>query len=298
MRRTLPAVAAMVLAFGVAGGAGTGLSFLGAGEAHTTASNRAQANADAQRLLAMVRVPAGSVVAATPHDTGFEQTGDFVGGASASATASRTWIIHDDTYRALSFVVAHLRKGSRLMGTGSGSPGGYVEQMRYWPPVRGILDGRWLEITAYRLGTRAYLTARTQSQWVVTRRASERIPANVKKVTIKVTNASGRAIDQLTITKPQIVHRLVRLYNSLGVIQPGTMSCPLERGGSLALGFYGSATKVIATATSSTSATATWPPSTAAWECFPIAFRLEGHSYPSLSGNVITPLAKLIHAKP
>lgn len=183
------------------------------------------------------------------------------------------------------------------MGSGSG-PDADVSQIRYWPPVRGVLNGRWLQIEAYSHGAHTYLTARTQSQWVVTREASERIPSSVTKVTIIVTDASGHRVHQLTVTKPRIVQEVVGLYNSLGAIQPATiMGCPPEPARVLTLRFYDSPTNVIATASSPADATRPWPPSAAAWACFPINIKLAQRSYPSLSGNIITPLAKLLNTK-
>jgi hypothetical protein len=295
MRRTLFAIAAMVL--GVAGCAGTSLSFLGGGASQATASNREQARTDAQRLLAMVRVPAESVLASAPHRTGFEQVQRFIG-VSASATASRTWIVHGSVNRLLRYVVAHLRPGSKWLGSGSGGPEADVSQIRSWPPVRGVLDGRWLQIEAYAHGARTYLTARTESQWVVARDASERIPSSITRITVSIADARGQGVHQMTVTKPRVVHQIVGLYNSLGVIQPAIiMGCPPEPAGVLTLRFYNSPTNVIATASSSTAADARWPASAPAWACFPISIRLVQRSYPSLSGNVIRPLERLLHTQ-
>lgn len=184
------------------------------------------------------------------------------------------------------------------MSSGSGGPGADVSQIRYWPPVRGVLDGRWVQIEAYTDGAHTYLTARTESQWVVAREASERIPSSVTQITVRVANARGQQLHLLTVTNPRVVHQIVGLYNSLGVIQPAIiMGCPPEPAGVLTLRFYDSPTNVIATASSSTAADPRWPASAAAWSCFPISIRLAQRSYPSLSGNVITPLERLLHAK-
>lgn len=171
-------------------------------------------------------------------------------------------------------------------------------QIRSWPPVAGVLDGRWLQLQVYSDGTRTYLTARSQSQWVITRQASERIPYSVTKITIRVTNEYGRTTHHLVLTKRLIVHEVVALYNSLGVIQPATTTgCPGGSGGVLRLKFYDSPTNVIATANSAADADRRWPASAADWACFPIQVKLAQHSFPSLSGNVITPLAKLVDSK-
>jgi hypothetical protein len=102
----------------------------------------------------------------------------------------------------------------------------------------------------------------------------------------------------MTVTKPRVVHQIVGLYNSLGVIQPAIIAgCPPEPAGVVTLRFYNSPTNAIATASSSTAADARWPGSAPAWACFPISIRLAQRSYPSLSGNVIAPLERLLHAE-
>jgi hypothetical protein len=159
-----------------------------------------------------------------------------------------------------------------------------------------VLDGRWLQIEAYAHGGNTYLTARTESQWVVVREASERIPSSVTQITVSVANARGQGIDHMTVTKPRVLQQIIALYNSLGVIQPAMITgCPPEPAGVLTLSFYSSPTNVIATASSSTAADAPWPASAPAWACFPIRIRLAQRSYPSLSGNVITPIERLLH---
>jgi hypothetical protein len=205
-------------------------------------------------------------------------------------------MVHGGVDQTLRYVVAHLHPGSKIQSTGSGD--GDESQIRSWPPVKGVLDGRWLQLQAYSNAGHTYLTARAQSEWVITRDSSERISSNVTKITITVINGNGRKVHQLTITKPRTVRDVVRLYNSLGVIQPATiMGCPGEPGGTLALKFYNSPTDEIATASSPADANPPWPTSAAAWACFPIKITLTEHSAPSLSGNVITPLAKLVHTR-
>jgi hypothetical protein len=297
MRRSLFAGAVAIVALSASGCGRANQRSLGAVQAHTTLSNRVEAESDAHSLLAMVRVPSRSTLAATPHNTEFEQVQDFIG-VSASATASRTWIVHNSVDQVLRYATAHLRRGSKIQSSGSGGPNADESQIRSWPPVAGVLDGRWLELEAYSYGTHTYLTARAQSQWVITRDPDERIPSSVTKITIKVTSGNGRTTRQLTVTKRGIVHQVIRLYNSLGVIQPATINgCPGQPGGVLALRFYDSPTNVIATASSPADATPRWPASTAAWACFPIQIKLAQSSYPSLSGNVITPLGTLLQTK-
>jgi hypothetical protein len=168
-------------------------------------------------------------------------------------------------------------------------------QIRTWPPISGVLDGRWLELEVYTNGRHTYLIARSQAQWVITREPGERIPSDVTKITIKVTDSKRRR--ELIVTRPRILEEIVGLYNSLGVIQPVAISCPLNAGGSLTVGFYGSRNQMVASASSYPGADAPWPASTAAWSCYPIEIRLARQTAPSLSGNVVTPLSKLLHTK-
>ncbi|MGC9220835.1 MAG: lipoprotein [Solirubrobacteraceae bacterium] len=292
MRRFLVAVVGVALAFSATGCGRTGLS----SGAASTASNRAEAVSDAQHLLAMVRVPAGSNLASAPYGAGLDQSRGFIG-VSASATASRTWIVHDSVDQTLRYVVAHLRHGSKIQSTGSGN-GEEELQIRSWPPVKGVLNGRWLALQAYSSAGHTYLTARAQSQWVITRDSNERIPSNVSKIEITVTNGNGRKAHQLTITKHRTVRDVVRLYNSLGVIQPATiLGCPPEITGSLTVRFYKPPADEVATAISPNDGNPSWPASAAVWACFPIKITLAQHRAPSLSGNVITPLARLLHTR-
>lgn len=293
MRRRLLA-AAMVLALSATGCGAAGQPFPGEGSSQSTASNRARASADARDLLATVRVPAGSRVVATPNTDLFEHVREFIG-APASAYASRSWLIHGSGDHALRYAVAHLHPGSKIQSTGSGD---VESEIRIWPPVPGVLIGRWLQLQSSAIGTRTYLTASAQSQWDILRPANERIPQDVAKITVRVTDASGHRVHQLTVRNHRLVHHVVGLYNALGVIQPAEiMGCPGEPAGVLTLSFYSSSADVIATASSSTLASTHMPPSAAAWACFPIKVTLADQHYPSLSGDVIAPLARLLHTR-
>lgn len=296
MRRPAVGVAAVLLAAACAGCGQAGHGFLGwgTGGPPTTASNRAAARADARQLVGLVRVPSGSTSAPQPHVSDFDQSRYFIG-AQASATASRSWIIHGGTIRVLRYVAAHLH-GSKLDSWGHGP--NYEMQIHDFPTVSGVLAGRWLEIQAYESGAHTYLTARAQSEWVVTRSPSERIPASVTKVTIRVTDPAGHLRRKLTVRRPRLVRGVVALYNSLGVDQPVTeFGCGPGGVGVIRVRFYSSQASLIATASSAPEADFHWPAYTAGWSCFPITLRLNGRSYPSLSGNVVTPLSKLLHTK-
>ena len=92
------------------------------------------------------------------------------------------------------------------------------------------------------------------------------------------------------------VHRLVALFNSLGIVQPVGINCPAERVAPVVeIGFRAGA--MVAQAKVSSMANFSWPPTVPGWECFPIAFSVHGRSSTPLVGNVITPLHRLLGVK-
>lgn len=294
----LLAVAALVLiALVTRGGSGTGGEARGgaSGVPRTTASNHAVATVDARRLLADVRVPPGSTLGTSrdgPELVGLEAAS--VGGGR-SAFASRTWLVKGSLGHALRYVEARLPPGSSVISRGSGS-GPDESEILSWPAVPGVLIGRWLELQAYSTATHTYLNAQAQIQWAVTRDPAEVIPADVTRIALKVTAVSGRIEQLITVTRPEAVRRVVALYNSLGVTQSGVEFGCQGGGGTLSVTFLDSRDHIVAGA-SSADVNPPWPASVAGWLCFPITLKIHGHTYPSLSGDVVGPLQSLLHTR-
>jgi hypothetical protein len=266
--------------------------------APTTAANRRAAVRDAKALLQRVVPPAGAVVGSSGTAIGAHAR--LITLALASAVAYRTWTVPSDPASVSSFVQSHLPPGSTVVSTGSGGSPLTQSVTRSWPPIRGILDDRLLDIEVTpRSDGGTHLYAEAQSQWVVTRPKAERIPAGVREVDI-TDGWPGRApFLSRRVRSPATVQKLVRLFNSLGIAQPVGINCPAESlTPMVAIEFRTGATGApVAEAKVSSSANVSWPASTPGWNCFPISFEVRGRHWPPLVGNVITPLHRLLRLK-
>lgn len=266
--------------------------------APTTGSNRRTAERDAEHRLRAVVPPAGAVLRSSETATGAHA--HLLTGATASAVAYRTWTVPGDPASVLSFVQAHLPPGSRLVSRGSGDSPPMRSVIRSWAAVDGILGVRWLELQVTSRapgGTRLY--AESQSQWIIARPAGEHIPADVREVDI-IDGWPGRApFFSRRVTSAAQVHRLVRLFNSLGIVQPGSINCPSATvTPTVKVQFRPSATgRPVARASVSSHANFSWPASVPGWACFPIAVNVRGRNQSPLVGNVITPIQRLLHVK-
>jgi hypothetical protein len=264
----------------------------------TTASNRRAAVREAKHLLQDVVPPPGAVVQSSGTAIGAHAR--LVTAALASAVAYRTWTVPGDPASVLSFVQSHLPPGSTIVSTGYGGLPVTHSVTRSWPPVHGILDGRWLDIEVTARsdgGTRLY--ADGQSQWVIVRPKGEYIPAGVREVDITDGRPGRAPFLSRDVTSRATVHKLVTLFNSLEIVQPVAINCPAESVTpivEIAFRTAGNGAPV-ALAKVSSSANLSWPASVPGWECFSIAFNVGGRSWPALVGNVIRPIQRLLRVK-
>jgi hypothetical protein len=272
--------------------------------ARTTTANRRAAIRDSAHLLAGVAPPPGAIVLSKRSAIGIQRGVPLLTSTFASALASERWSVAGQPSTVLSYVESHLPSGSKLISTGFGGPGlgsaGPTVQsvIRSWPPVSGILDTRWLEIVVTggsKGGTDLF--AESQSQWVVTRPARERIPAGVTEVDI-TKGLTGEAPQfSRRVAEAKTVGRLVALFDSLEVSQPGEINCPGETvEPTVKVVFRGVANgPALAAATVDALADFSWPDSLPGWACFSISFAAGGHAFDSLVGNVISPIDHLLH---
>ena len=196
----------------------------------TTDANRQAAIRDSARLLVGVIPPPGAVVLARRSAIGVQRRVALLTTAFASALASERWRVPGEPGVVLSYVESHLPPGSRLVSTGSGgSDPSFQSVIRSWPPVSEILDLRWLQIEVTRSSSGAtVLSAESQSQWVVARPARERVPGGVTEVDVTKGFAGQPAQVSRRVTALGTVRRLVALFDSLGIVQPGAINCPAE----------------------------------------------------------------------
>lgn len=255
----------------------------------TTASNRQAAIADAKQLLAGVVPPAGAALrssgtAVAPHAY-------LLTTLLASAVAYAKWNVPGDPATVLSAVEAHLPAGSTLVSWGDGGPiPGDQSVIRSWPAVHGVLGVRWLRLeVASAASGGTVLQAKSQSQWIVTRSPRERIPSGVDEVEVTSGWPGKAPFLSLRVLGRAKVHRLVSLFNSLGIDQPAVLSCPAGIVTPTVNLRFRARERTVAEA----SLDATGTPSA----CFPIRFTILGRSGTPLVGNVITPIQRLLHVK-
>jgi hypothetical protein len=265
----------------------------------TTSSNRRAAVRDAKRLLAGVVPPVGAVLRSSGNAIGLHA--HLLTEATASAVAYSKWIVQSVPTSVLSFVEGHLPAGSTLLSAGSSGPRPSTQSViRAWPAIEDRLDVRWLEIdvTARSEGG-TVLRAESQSEWVIVRPLAERIPAGVREVDVTRGWPGKSPMFVRRVTGRANVHALVDLFDSLGIAQPGTISCPGEElAPSVIVEFRGGGTgRLLARASVSAAANAAWPDNVPGWACYPVAFQALGHTWPPLVGGVIRPIQRLLHVK-
>ncbi|MGO9499301.1 MAG: hypothetical protein ACLQA5_21700 [Solirubrobacteraceae bacterium] len=262
----------------------------------TTASNRRAAVRDAKGLLAGVVPPVGAVLQS--RGTRIGAHAPLLTTAFASAVAYSTWTVPEDPASVLSFVESHLPSGSKVVSTGSGGPNPSSQSViRSWPSVDDVLDVRWLEIdVASGSSGGIQLHAESQSQWVITRPRDEQIPAGVREIDVTSSWPGKPPFVSRQVTNRAEVRRLVTLFDALGIVQPGAINCPeFSPNPVVDIEFRGGATnRVVADASVSSEASFSWPPDVPGWACFPVAFTVRGRNWSPLSGNVITPIERLL----
>jgi hypothetical protein len=268
------------------------------GDAPTIASNRRAAVHDAEQLRAGVVPPAGAVVQSSGTSIGAH--GRLITAAPASAIAYRTWNVRGDPATVLTFVQSHLPPGSTIFSTGSGGLPFTQSVVRSWPPVHGVLDDRLLDLEVSARadgGTRLYADA--QSQWVIARPKGEHIPAGVREVDVTDGWPSHEPFLSRRVRSRATVSKLVKLFNSLELVQPVGINCPAESVTPIVTIVFraGARARPVAQAKVSSAANFSWPASVPGWACFPISFDVGARSWTPLAGNVITPIHSLLHVR-
>lgn len=262
-----------------------------------TAAHKRAAIADSKRLLAGVVAPSGAVVRSSGTGTGPHSK--LLTAAFASAVAYRTWTVSRTPSVVLSHVVARLPAPSKLVGSGSGGPDPRSVSRTYqWPAVAGVLGLRQLQLTVTsRAGGGTLLSAKSQSQWLVARARSERIPAEVHDIQV-TDGVPGRApFVSRHVTNQAKVHALVALIDSLPIVQPGAVHCPSETVGApvVTVAFRGGAgDHTLARARVSPSADVSFPTYLVGWSCVATRLEIAGHTQPALAGDVIRPIQRLL----
>jgi hypothetical protein len=198
----------------------------------TTASNRHVAQRDAANLLQRLHLPPAAVRSPTEPsgDGGHLKPVPLLNATSAAVDQHDWWQVPGSPSAVLAYVKSHRLSGSKFDGSGGLYHSGALVDRSLtfeWPPVRGVLGERELTVTLIALpGGETGVLAQAQSNWIVARSRSERIPATVREVDISSAMLDGPTSVALSVTVGSKVRSLVRLLDALPVVQPAVYLCP------------------------------------------------------------------------
>jgi hypothetical protein len=153
-----------------------------------------------------------------------------------------------------------------------------------WPEVAGVLGDRELQVTVTALpGSVTGVLAESQSDWVVPRPSTERIPGSVREIDI-IARKPGRSPYLVHVTDGGEVRYMVGLFNSMPIVQPVTINCPALLGGGQVLTFTFRNRRG---GPSQAEASFTEFPNLSAWSgpCTPVELRIGGRRQQSLAGG-------------
>jgi hypothetical protein len=262
-------------------------------------ANRAAAQRDATDLLTRLRLPPGATpvgIEPSGDHSYLKATGELLDDA-ARATAHAWATIDEPPSEVIAYLSAHPPAGSSQSGTGAiGNGDSHTlasEIMFAWPPVGNVLGYRELQVTVTSLDSgETGILAQAQSDWTVLRSWRERVPAGVTRVRITLQRAPRRIgltklgpLSHALLTTPAEVARAVSLVDSLAVVQPIVLPCPMEGepAGALTVTYgAGPAGPALAQAT-----VPLFPGGRdgGGGECDPIRFSIRGHAQTGLVGD-------------
>jgi hypothetical protein len=309
MRRTLVGLAAVGIALlALSGCAGAVLTDqvtksvptaqVGSPREDAFTANRAAARRDAADLLTRLRLPQGAVRARIEPsgDHGYLKAAGALEDDTANATAHAWWTIAERPSAVIAYVSAARPAGSTQSGTGSAgniyTHTSALEVGFQWPPVGNVLGYRELQVTATALPNgETGVLAEAQSDWIVLRAWSERVPSGITTVRVTLRRAPKRIFSQrlgpvshALIKRRQAVASVVSLVDSLSVVQPIVIACPLQGAPAGALTVTYSAGPAGPALAQAKVMLFPGGRSGGAGECDPIAFSIRGHAEKALIG--------------
>jgi hypothetical protein len=209
-------------------------------------ANRLAARRDAQRLVALLRLPTG--VRSVSRRPAFVPKPAVAPSGKYNAGATRWWVTTLAPAKVLAYVKAHKPTGATIVGSGS-SPDS-VELIMAWPALGRQAWDRGLTVSVIdSKGSRSAVLAQSQSYWIWPRQRRDMVPSGVHAVAIRLRiggGPQGRAhmhTRTYLAWRPAPVGKLVKQLNGLLNVQPGvSYSCPmmLSGGPSLTLNFLSS----------------------------------------------------------
>jgi hypothetical protein len=198
------------------------------------AANRAAAQRDAAELLTRVVLPPGAsrLNREPAGDHGYLEPQSALESDTAREVAHAWWQVRGAPTAAIAFVQAHHPAAATVAGTGTAGDtrtGASASMIFFqWPALAGVLGLRTVRVTATSLGAgRTGVLIESQSDWIVPRPVTERIPPSVARVDITSGAPGAPPSVSLSVTGRGRVRRILNLINGLPIAQPITYGCPV-----------------------------------------------------------------------
>jgi hypothetical protein len=239
----------------------------------TTAGNKRLAKRDAAHLLELVVRPPGSRRVAKPPNALLAHAAS-IPGTPTLVDLHRIWKVRMSGDAVVAFERAHRPHGSRIGETGSGDQS---QQIAFSFPALGRrVSSRELVLNIVPLAS-GWTGIRIDAQdvWVVARSRGEVVPGGVTMIDIR----KGSLLVH-RVSAPWKVARIIRWFDALPLSPPGVYHCPAmtARLRERILFRGGPEMQVLARASAMPFGAASGP-------CNPIAFGVDGHSFPALDGG-------------
>jgi hypothetical protein len=262
----------------------------------TSMSNRRAAVRDAGRLLDLAVLPPGAVRVAR------EPRGDdkLLGRPPSEPTGQivdrfRWWRVPASFDSVVGFLVAHPPRGSAAAGSGGlGGPAVPDNHMLSFSfrPINDVVSMRALAFDAVALsGGGTGIRVDAQETWIVTRQASEKVPAGVHEVDVTSTQPGMAPTLSRGVIGPARVRRIISLIDRMPVVQPGSYGCPDFPAGQPVVRFdfrVAPGRPLLARASLTDDGFGSGP-------CNPVSFSIRGHPQkPLLGGNFLGQVQRLL----
>jgi hypothetical protein len=227
------------------------------------AARRAAARRRAAALLRRFAPPPGAArVRRVPPSDALSRSGLGISLVSETAGRHAFWRTPDSQGSVVAFVKAHRIRGLEWAG-GAASPGDWQQEFFSAHAVGGLPTQRMLSVGIDRIGRWTFLRVDAGAAWIYPRSRQEAVPAAVREIDVRDHPTSR------DVTDPVKVARIIRSFDALNVVQPGTevVSCPLVLATRVRFVFRSASGSRLATAA---------VPSRPATGCNPIAFSIGG----------------------
>lgn len=203
-------------------------------------ANKVVARRDAQALVRLLRLPAGTTrTSSRPTNRDSSQLASPSAPSSVGDSAHGWWRSDEAPQSVVNFIRRHPPFGAKLQSQGSAGNvrnGGTSELtlMYSWPSLGEAAYNRSLSISVlYLPHGRAGIIATSQSYWILPRPAHERVPSSVRVVDVTLRLGHGPLGNEHPVTtthaltRATTVRTVVANINALTTVQPGLVyNCP------------------------------------------------------------------------